>query len=205
VLDDIGIDPSLVTTYTGYFSSTSWVNTLLENYGTLSSFDIVFINCGADTLDAIDSPSALQNLRDYVEEGGSVYASDLAYDLIEAAFPAQIDFYGNDAQFADAVVGDVVDALPATVSDATLASALGTSNVAIAYPYGFVVMQSVASGVRVYIRGDAPLWTGNTLDDVPHTVGFTVGAGNVIYTSFHQEPGVNGTLEQVLRLLMFEL
>ena len=137
--------------------------------------------------------------------GGSVYASDLSYDLIEAAFPSWIEFYGDDNLPQDAVVGEIVDALAGTVSDPALASALGTSSVSIGYPYGFAVMEGVAPGARVYIRGGAPLWTGATLPNVPHTAGFTLGQGKVIYTSFHQEPGANPTLEQVLRLLMFEL
>lgn len=205
VLLDVGVDAGDITTFEGFYSGTSWVSTLLENPATLASYDIVFINCGADIFEAIESPSALANLRQFVTEGGSVYASDLTYDLIEAAFPSYIDFLGDDTVLQDAVQGEIADALPAVVSDAALAGALGTTNVSIAYPYGFAVMQSASSGVRIYIRGDAPLWTGGNLSNVPHTAGFTVGQGNVIYTSFHQEPGVNATLEQVLRLLMFEL
>lgn len=205
VLLDVGVPSSDIATFEGFSSGTSWVTTLLENPATLASYDIVFINCGADTVEAIESPSALANLRQFVTNGGSVYASDLTYDLIEVAFPSSIDFLGDDTVLQDAVQGEIADALPAVVSDAALAGALGTTNVSIAYPYGFAVMQSASSSVRVYIRGDAPLWTGGSLSNVPHTAGFTVGAGNVIYTSFHQEPGVNATLEQVLRLLMFEL
>ncbi|MCC7070329.1 MAG: carboxypeptidase regulatory-like domain-containing protein [Deltaproteobacteria bacterium] len=205
VLHDVGIDPSTITTYAGYVTGTSWVTTLLESYATLSSFDIVFINCGADLEDALTSPTAIANLQQFVTQGGGVYASDLSYDLIEAAFPSSINFAGDDTVWQDAVQGEPADALPAVVSDPILASALGTTNVSIAYPYGFAVMESVASGVRVYIRGNAPLWTGQTLTNVPHTVGVTVGQGRVVYTSFHQEPGVNATLEQVLRQLMFEL
>ena len=205
VLNDVGIDASTITTYDGYFTATSWVTTLLESYATLSSFDIVFINCGADIEDALDSPTAIANLQQFVTAGGGVYASDLTYDLIEAAFPSSINFYGDDTLAQDAVQGEPADALPAVVADAALANALGTTSVDIAYPYGFAVMESVAASVHVYIRGDAPLWTGQTLSNVPHTAGFTVGQGRVIYTSFHQEPGANPTLEQVLRLLMFEL
>lgn len=73
------------------------------------------------------------------------------------------------------------------------------------YPYGFAAMQSVSSTVQVYISGDAPLYTGQTLADAPHLVGFPYGAGKVVYTSFHQEPGVHPQMEQVLHLLMFEL
>ena len=33
----------------------------------------------------------------------------------------------------------------------------------------------------------------------------TAGAGRVLYTSFHQEPGISLEQERVLELLMFEL
>src|SRR5213078_3774236 len=61
VLDSIGIDPNWVTTYDGnggFFTSSTWNADLLEDYATLSSYDIVFINCGAEEYDYLDSTVA---------------------------------------------------------------------------------------------------------------------------------------------------
>ena len=66
-------------------------------------------------------------------------------------------------------------------------------------------MQAASAQVTTYIRGDAALDSGQTLQDVPHTVAFRPGAGRVLFTSFHQEPGINPDMERVLRLLIFEL
>jgi hypothetical protein len=66
-------------------------------------------------------------------------------------------------------------------------------------------MTAVSTDVRVFIRANAPVFGPYLLYDVPHTVSFTYGSGTVVYTSFHQEPGINQQMEQVLKLLMFEL
>jgi hypothetical protein len=107
--------------------------------------------------------------------------------------------------------GAVQDGIAGTIVDANLASGMGTSSISLDYKLSdWVVMQNVASDVTVYIRADAPLngglfGPGPTLTNVPHTVGFTFGGGHVLYTSFHQEPGVNQAQERVLQLLMFTL
>ena len=87
-----------------------------------------------------------------------------------------------------------------------LAAAMGSPNIELHYPLpSWVPIASVASNVTTYIRGDAPQSSSSTLVNVPHTVGFNAGAGRVIYTSFHQEPGISAAQERVLQLLMFEL
>ena len=92
------------------------------------------------------------------------------------------------------------------IVDASLATAMGNVDIELHYPLpSWVPMQAVAADVTVYIEGEAPLDDGSTLPSVPHTVGFNAGAGRVIYTSFHQEPGISIAQERVLELLMFEL
>ncbi len=54
-------------------------------------------------------------------------------------------------------------------------------------------MVSVDDDVQVYIEADAPLLNGNpssTITDAPMIVGFDHGEGRVVYSSFHQEPGI---------------
>ena len=41
--------------------------------------------------------------------------------------------------------------------------------------------------------------------DAPLSVGFTIGAGRVVFTTFHQEPSSDPEIEKLLRLLVFEL
>lgn len=70
----------------------------------------------------------------------------------------------------------------------------------------WAIMESVSSDVRVYIRGPADsLFPSHYDNSAPYTVGFPLGAGKVLYTSWHQEPGINLESERVLQLLVFEL
>jgi hypothetical protein len=68
----------------------------------------------------------------------------------------------------------------------------------------WAVIADVAPETTIYTRGDAPTDAGVMLD-VPLTVGFSVGQGRVLYTTFHQEPGIESATERLLRFLMFEL
>jgi hypothetical protein len=215
ILDDIGVDPATITTYAGSYS-TAWGQELLEDYAALSQFDIVFINCGANGIDdysylfltptIVNSATAVANLRQYVDEGGSVYASDEAYDLIEKAWPDFVDFYGDDTDIDAAQIGvQQTAAVPVTISEPALAAAMGQSTFDIHFNYTlWAIIDAVSADTTVYTRGDAPTSEGTKVD-VPLTVGFSPGAGRVLYTSFHQESGANSATQQLLRLLMFEL
>lgn len=211
VLTDIGVDAANVTLFDGGmgFGST-WTADLLEDYATLSQFDIVFLNCGLDDGDFLTpllaNDVAVDNIRQFVTNGGSVYASDWAYSVVERAWADSIDFVGNDNGLGSSKKGATTNVLQGTIVDPTLSAQMGSSTIELHYPLGaWVPMQAVAASVQVYIRGDAPLEDGTSLANVPHTVGFNAGAGRVIYTSFHQEPGISPAQERVLQLLMFEL
>ncbi len=212
VLLNVGIDEGTITDFAG-----SWATDLLTNYDTLAQYDILLLNCGLNdltfNLDAADGAVMKANLRQYVENGGSVYGSDWAYNVVEITFPEFIEFYGNDATVSSAKKGINTEAITGSVTDLALATALGSNQIELHYPLGaWVVMESVAPQVRVFIRGDAEVETGTifnpgtqSLSNVPHTVSFSVGEGKVVYTSFHQEPGINAEMERVLQLLVFEL
>ena len=213
VLSQLGVDPANVDTYEGANFSSAWVTGLLDDFTVLSQYDIVFLNCGLHDTRIVSFPdqTAISNLKQFVQNGGSVYASDWAYTVVETAWPDEIDFARTDTDFSPLAAnspkfGIATTGLAGTIVDAGLAAGMGSSSIALDYQLNeWVAMQAVAAGVTVYITGDAPLEDGTSLTNVPHTVGFNVGAGRVLYTSFHQEPGVNQQQERVLQLLMFEL
>ena len=222
VLLNVGIDAASIVDYAGsnivglQELGTPWATELLSNYDQLAQYDIVFFNCGVYEDEFIQDAQAggvmRDNLRQFVENGGSIYASDQAYDLVERTFPEFVDFAQDDSVWNDAQRGKVEPSLTGTVTDLTLAQALGQNTLELHYPLvAWAAMESVAAQVRVYIRANATIGLGvtgvftQTLSNVPHTVGFQVGQGQVIYTSFHQEPGINVQMERVLQLLVFEL
>jgi hypothetical protein len=205
VLINVGVDSGIIDRY-----EFGWADSLLGNYDTLATYDIVLINCGAEEYDFTSSSIYADNLRQYVQNGGSVYASDWAYDIVELMFPSHIEFTGDDYTRDAAQTGAAMDQVLANITDLGLSQAMGQSYVEIHYALAaWAVMESVSSQVTVYLRADADTGdifsTSSTLYDVPHTVGFSHGQGKVIYTSFHQEPGLNLDAERLLQLLVFEL
>jgi Carboxypeptidase regulatory-like domain len=220
VLGSLGVEAEDMDLYDGrYFGGDDqWVARLIEDYELLSSYDVVFFNCGVndEEFTGFSDPSvAIANLRQFVQEGGSVYASDWAYDIIEKTWPEAIDFEGTDSLGNNAQKG--IDQAPVvgTITDPSLAAAMGQATINMDYLLGqWAVMTAVNGsdpGITVYVRGPArvcsDLFCSSEQDrtNIPHTVGFSFGAGKVLYTSFHQEPGINFDQERILQLLMFEL
>lgn len=200
VLLDVGIEEGIITDF-----SYGWAYELLGDPTYLATFDIVMINCGADEYDYVGDATLQQNLIDYVEAGGSLYVSDLAYDVVELAFPDALDFYGDDAWQDSAEVGEMME-LMGTIVDPSLSSALGTTQIDVNYPLpSWAIIEDEGAGTRVYIRGEGQTMDGAYLSDVAHTVSFQRGQGKVVFSSFHQEPGINVLQERVLHLLVFQL
>ncbi len=201
VLLDVGIDEGVITDF-----DFGWAEQLMGDPTYLATFDIVFINCGAEELEFASSPTLQANLRQYVQNGGSLYVSDQAYDVVELTFPSYIEFYGSDTAPSAAELGADTMSIQGSITDSILAASLGNSYIELHYPLPYWAMiESVSSDVRVFIRGDADSLDFDYLPNIPHTVSFRPGNGKVVYSSFHQEPGINIQQEQVLQLLVFQL
>lgn len=74
---------------------------LLTDREALAAFEVLFINCGSgidlrSTNGEIDE--MVENLRWFVAQGGSVYASDLAADFVERGWPGRVGFVMNTAR-----------------------------------------------------------------------------------------------------------
>ncbi len=191
------------------------------------NYDIVFINCGNDYEDSILTDSSkISIIRDYVEQGGRLYVTDLSYDFVEQVFPEFIDFYGSDSvpennpeNRNEAEVGNGGITTEADVLDNTMADWLvtvscvdssdnsvdcidtSTKKVHIeGFLSGWVVINgphpSHVSDVKIWVKGEVSWSSGSGVK--PLTVSFSVGKGKVLYTSYHTEPGysINGLLPQ---------
>src|SRR5699024_9132216 len=75
-------------------------------------YDIVFFNCGGYAMDAIVADYG-DIVEEFVNAGGSLYATDWGYKFITAAFPDYLEFR--------VAGGSGLPGLDATVVDATLA------------------------------------------------------------------------------------
>lgn len=205
VLEDLGLN---VTEYDGDIegggTQSATVTNLLTNPTQLAQYDVLFLDCGIKE-DWIQSNQALvaQTLRDYVEAGGSIYASDWSYYAIEAAFPDKITFSGLDTQPGAARVG-ISGQVNGLVVDTALSTLLGSNQASIAYDLNqWVVMESHDPSVENLVEGTYTYATnaGPQSAAGPLSVRFDAGTGRVIYTTFHNEgqattPDMRAMLEE---------
>ncbi len=162
------------------FYDENQASSLFSNPATLAQYDIVFLNCGFPE-SLIYAGPGLTNLRDFVNNGGSLYSSDYAYDAIELTFPAFIDFGGDDNQRNAAETGTWSGALD--VVEATLRSALGgRSQVPVDAVYTSV--DAVDPAATVFLRGAA---NGNRANEpfMMKLQPMPPSSGQVMFTSFH--------------------
>jgi hypothetical protein len=79
--------------YCGDSDGTYGARALFGDWNRLSTYDIVFVNCGLGVrFDGPEGAAMIANLQRFVAQGGSMYVSDLAAHVIAAAWPNQIGF-----------------------------------------------------------------------------------------------------------------
>ncbi len=213
--------------YEGYISDPSYdpdidadaislkVETLLGDPDELAVYGAVFLNSGTRGLGAyvyndvvtddslVSDEAVLENVRSFVQAGGVLVLSDWAYDLLEACWPDELDFVGDDLLLDDAQRGSR-GVVTSNVLDFDLQNALGEVSLAIQYDYSYwAVIESASDGVDVYLAGDI-LWResesqGETeLQDVPLLVGFNAGLGRVFFSTFHWRAQSTQVAETIL-------
>ena len=155
----------------------------------LAGASVLFMNCAGEAADSQQAQRLAPILRRFVAAGGSLYASDWAGAVIEAAFPGKIEFdqQGGQAQATCRVV------------DEGLQEIIGR-DVAIHFDMGgWWRVRRVSSDARVYVT-----WADGTAgrEGRPIIVGFAHEQGHVIYTSFHNRAQVSEAEQKVLRFLV---
>jgi hypothetical protein len=194
VIDGLGFEYTLIEGKNG----SEHVDLLLSP-PELEKYDIIFFNCGMKDTWESSRDQIAQNLADYVHNGGSVYTSDWSYFLAEITYPDMVDFYGNDQSSGSAYVG-VNGRVNATVLDPHMVAALGSNIAELNYdlpqwaaPTGIGTGTTLITGRYTYLDG----WT---MDDAegPLAARISDGAGQMLYTSFHNE--AQGTLDMDILL-----
>jgi hypothetical protein len=164
----------------------------------MARYNIIFLNCGFNDA-LLASGAGTRYLQSFVAMGGSLYASDWAYDPVEVIWPSAIDFIGDDtirdsAQNAGSFAG------PVSVLDPTLRAALGGRRL-VNISSCCAAIDAAGPGTTTYLDGDR-LGDGSVH---PFFVGFrpSLGSGTVMYTDFHN----NGQpdIEEIFRWLIARL
>lgn len=185
----------------------------LLDLDSMREYDVIFFNGGhvedGIIYDTQDSQNAIPNqvkanLLNYVQSGGSIYASDWAYYFIEVAVADAIDFYDDDATVGAAMVGDIGD-LQAQVIDPYMQILLGGGTADIGFELNnWVVPVGVDPDVEVLLQADAGLWqSSTTVTNSPIAAYYEPipDQGVIIYTAFHNETQI--TVD--MRLLLMEI
>lgn len=193
------------------------LNSFLGDPEVLARFDIIFFNGGFNENHVIydlEDPANpvpaqnLQNIRDFVAEGGAVYGSDWAYDLIELSWPDQINFVGADEVPDDAQRGDF-ELVNAVVSDAAMSEYLGAQYVEIQYDLPvWPPIESVDVTTSTHLTGTVPYSDGlseYTLTAVPLLVSFNGGQGRVVFSTFRVVPNTSDDMLAILQYMMYRL
>lgn len=191
--DDIGA----ILTDLGYeFTEISMES--FSNYDSIKDFDNLFINCAAACA-ANATAQATENLRRFVSEGGIIYASDFAFIFIQNSFPGYIDFFDNP-------YCGYAQICPAEIVDQGLANFLESGTIEIDYNLSaWTPIKDIdTSKVKVYVKGFDQDYGPNDeyIRNKPLLVSFPYGEGAVMYTTFHNEAGLNEETKKLLEYLV---
>ncbi|SRR6266581_1846681 len=218
VLDRLGFSRTLIT------------KADLNNAALLSGYNMIFLNCGMDqpldltipessvsrSLDVAWATTIAANLQNFVAAGKHLYASDWAYVYVEKAFPAAIDFFGDDTNFGVTVcdetqarIGDS-GTYSASILDSSLATALGRTTMSVNFDFDdWVVLgrlDTQGAGTTNLISGDV-VACGTSRGTRPLQVVFPHGTttpGKVIYTSFHTQAQATSDMDRILEDLILQ-
>ncbi len=188
---------------------------LLTGNPKINNYDIVFINCGNNyEYEILGDADKKSILRQYVNNGGKLYITDLSYDFVEQVFPEYVDFYGSDEvsepepeEMDMAEIGDYGITSNATINDNQLVSWLNTVSCQggsclnsnnTAHIAGFLPGWALINGAHPAKTSDVKIWItgpvswydwsiGEGSGSKPLTISFNFGLGKVLYTSYHTE------------------
>ncbi len=237
-IEDLLTQLNLQYTTIGGDSATwaSQAEPFLSNLTQMKQYDLIFIDCAAArgagaTIDFGTNAATIEsNLHQYVQQGGSIYASDWA--LLFALYAAPGGFSFQTASPSAIVspldtkqlMGYAPQTVNAQIVDPALAAFLMKTNVSINFPKqtGAVslhwgLMNNVP-GATVLAKADNVAAckdttcsaSGQVLNGVPLAMKVKLTApgthgGSVLYTSFHNIAQSGGDVAQILKYLVLNL
>jgi hypothetical protein len=171
------------------YDSCEWEN--LCDWTFLRNYEVVYLNC-AQVFEQADYRARLAPaLREFVDRGGTLYASDWALTVVCEAFPGRlgIDLGGEEGDFA------------CVVNDRGLKEFLGNEmSIHFDMP-AWAMLQELHHDVRVFIEARDLRRTNPRELRLPVVAGFESGDGHVLATSFHNEQQLSERERRLLRFL----
>ena len=212
ILDNLGINYDTIQGGFGtdmYEMNTEHVE-FMSDPARLAQYDVIFFNCGLTMEWSYEASNIPQNIRNYVENGGSAYASDQAYFILEAAFPNAATFIGDDSVPGEAYVGaeGIVDG---GVQSSQLKAALGKDRASINYDLGSWAAIESTTEAEILIDGTYQIFHWDDMygsgTDVtgPLAIRHQAGAGQFLYTTFHNEQQTTDDMVELLKAFVLSL
>jgi hypothetical protein len=179
----------------------------------IANYDIIFLTCSGYTStwlnnrignssrgNEIFTPNtqvfakAKDALRKFVGQGGTLYASDLHFNLIAESFPEFVDRASADSGAKQSLTAEVVDP--------GLRELIGSAIELNFDKPGWRPAAFNGEKTTSYLRGEFQSDSGQQRV-APLLVKFPFQDGNVIFTSFHNEKQHSDTETKLLRYLVF--
>ncbi len=153
------------------------------------NYDVLFINCAED----VETNGEV--IKSFVEQGGTVYASDWALDALIEAFPERnITYTTANPQN-----------ITANITDRGLITSTGLDTIPINFnlPDWRLINSMLQDDVTTYINGSVAA----SNDTFPLVFSFPYGnnGGKVFYTSFHHEANMTDEMQDVLNDLILTI
>lgn len=230
LLTNLGLTFTLYDGKSGYATGAA---PFLADLAQLKKYDIIFFDCAAarsnNSIDLGAKASTIQqNLKAYVEGGGSIYASDWALLFAVAANPGGFEFATlsgagiKNPLSTNQLMGYAPQTLTATIADPALASFLEKASVQITFPMASSVhwglMEDVSGIATVLVSAVKADTCSNTAcsakgmaaTGIPLAARVKVNSadkpgGQVVYTSFHNVGQSGDDVAKILKYLILNL
>lgn len=167
----------------------------LKDIVALAPYRKLFLNCTSTTV--ASDPEVQVTLDAWVRNGGSVYASDWAFEYVAETWPTLATFL-EEPRYGEA------GHLDGEVLDAEISLYLDKTGVELDYNLGgWVAIEGASPGTRILVR--------SAVEGLGVPVGrplmfqADVGEGRVTYTTFHNEAQTTGDMDRILTYLAFAL
>lgn len=166
--------------------------------------DVIYDTDGTDTDGTVTAVRTA--IRDFVSNGGFVYASDWSYDVIELCWPDRIDFLGDDEEPDAAQLGEP-DTVRSSIVNDELEEAVGGDRVDVSFDLDtWPVIESVDDNVTVYQEaaevGYREGTEQRTQSDAPLLVSFSPDDGHVVFSSWRVAANLEGRGPGVIRFVL---
>lgn len=191
----------------------------LSSPSDMAEYDLIFFNGGfvedgvIYDLENPDNPEVVAvraNIKEFVVNGGDIYASDWAYDVVSLVWPGKVDFVGADAT-PDAAQKGTSQVVNAAVNNSALAEFMEMESPYTPIVYDLPVWPPVVASsatVSNHLVANVEYREGELIQNVtnsPLLFSFNGGGGRVVYSSFRLVSNDDDDLIKVMKYVMFAL